>query len=200
MNKSATRTHRASPETRLFRAYWDDGLLDLLFGLGAMAVGVLWLADLVVFGAIVPAFVALAWRPLRSAIVEPRGGWVEFSRARTESNRLKLRASVGIGVGALVLVLAASLGIGAAGGLASAELSAAIPAALVGIMAALIGVGLMLGRFLAYGVAFVAIGILVALAGEAPGLAILLGGVVTSLCGGWLLARFLRSTSPIDAG
>jgi hypothetical protein len=200
MNKSATRTRAASPEARLFRAYWDDGLVDLLFGLGAIAVGILWLADLVVFGAIVPALLALAWRPLRSAIVEPRSGWAEFSRARTESNRHKLLASVVIGVGLLGLIAGASVATNADGGLAPSDLAAAIPAALVGIMAVLLGIGLSLGRFVAYGVAFAVAGVAVALAGGDPGLAILLGGIVTSASGGWLLARFLRATSPVDAG
>jgi predicted small integral membrane protein len=199
MNKSASTTRGASPEARLFRAYWDDGLIDLLFGLGAIAVGLLWLADLVVFGAIVPVFVALAWRPLRSAIVEPRTGWMEFSRARTESNRQKLLASVLIGVGLLGLVVVGAVWVNADGGLTPSDLAAAIPAVLVGIMAALLGLGLQLGRFIVYGLAFALCGGLVAIAGGDPGLGILAGGVVTAIAGAWLLARFLRATSPIDA-
>jgi len=200
MNRSTSRTTSASPESRLFRAYWDDGLLDVLFGIGAVAVGLLWLANLVVFGAIVPALLALAWNPLRGAVVEPRMGFVEFSQARTESNRRKLRASVWLGLGALALFVALVVAARAGSDLIPGDLSAALPATLVGIMAGLIGVGLALARFLGYGLAFVAAGVVVALAGGEPGLAILLGGVVTLLSGAWLITRFLRHTSPIDEG
>ena len=200
MNKSASTTRGASPEARLFRAYWSDGLLDLLFGLGGIAVGVLWLADLVVFGAVVPAFLAMAWRPLRSAIVEPRSGWVEFSTARTESNRQKLLASVALGAGMLGLVLIGGVAAGSGGGFTPGALAAAIPATLVGIMAALIGFGLLLPRFVAYGLAFVAAGVVVAIADSEPGLGILIGGIVTTIAGAWLLSRFLRTTTPVDEG
>ncbi len=203
MNRSASGTGwepTGSLEARLFRAYWDDGLLDLLFGVGTVAVGILWLVDLVVFGAIVPAFVALAWSPLRHAIVEPRAGWVEFGRARTESSRRRLQVAMWLGVGALVLVLALVVLARAGTDLVPIELAAALPAALIGTMAALIGAGLMLGRFLGYAVLFIVVGVAVALAGGEPGLAILIGGVLTGLAGTLILARFLRTTRPVDEG
>jgi hypothetical protein len=200
MNRSTSRTSSASPESRLFRAYWDDGLLDVLFGVGAVAVGLLWMVELVVFGAIVPAFLALAWNPLRRAIVEPRVGWVEFNAARTESNRRKLLAAVSIGLGSLALVVVLVIAARSGNDLVPGVLAAALPAVLVGVMAGLIGVGLSLARFLGYALAFAAAGVLVALAGGEPGLAILLGGVVTLLSGAWLLTRFLRATEPIDEG
>ncbi len=200
MNRSTSRTNSASPESRLFRAYWDDGLLDVLFGVGAVAVGLLWMVELVVFGAIVPAFLALAWNPLRRAIVEPRMGWVEFNAARTESNRRKLLAAVSIGLGALALVVVLVIAARSGNDLVPGDLAAALPAVLVGVMAGLIGVGLSLARFLGYALAFAAAGVLVALAGGEPGLAILLGGIVTLLSGAWLLTRFLRATEPIDEG
>jgi len=200
MNRSTSRTSSASPESRLFRAYWDDGLLDVLFGVGAVAVGLLWMVELVVFGAIVPAFLALAWNPLRRAIVEPRVGWVEFNAARTESNRRKLLAAVSIGLGALALVVVLVIAARSGNDLVPGDLAAALPAVLVGVMAGLIGVGLSLARFLGYALAFAAAGVLVALAGGEPGLAILLGGIVTLLSGAWLLTRFLRATEPIDEG
>jgi hypothetical protein len=200
MNRSTSRTNSASPESRLFRAYWDDGLLDVLFGVGAVAVGLLWMVELVVFGAIVPAFLALAWNPLRRAIVEPRVGWVEFNAARTESNRRKLLAAVSIGLGALALVVVLVIAARSGNDLVPGDLAAALPAVLVGVMAGLIGVGLSLARFLGYALAFAAAGVLVALAGGEPGLAILLGGIVTLLSGAWLLTRFLRATEPIDEG
>ena len=200
MNRSTSRTTSASPESRLFRAYWDDGLLDVLFGVGAVAVGLLWMVELVVFGAIVPAFLALAWNPLRRAIVEPRMGWVEFNAARTESNRRKLLAAVSIGLGALALVVVLVIAARSGNDLVPGDLAAALPAVLVGVMAGLIGVGLSLARFLGYALAFAAAGVLVALAGGEPGLAILLGGIVTLLSGAWLLTRFLRATEPIDEG
>ena len=70
-------------ESRLFSHYWDDGLIDLLAGIAIVALGALWLADLVAVGAAVPAMLAVVWAPLRRALVAPRAGTVEFSDGRT---------------------------------------------------------------------------------------------------------------------
>ena len=200
MNTSTSKTSTRSLESQLFRAFWDDGLLDLLFGVGALGVGVAWAAGMVALGAIVPALLAIAWNPLRRAIVEPRSGWVEFNRARSGSNRRKLHGALWLGVGALVLAAALAIATRAGGDLVPGDLAAALPAALIGLLAGLVGAGLRIGRFLAYALLFVLAGAVVALAGGEPELAMLAGGAAVTVSGSWILARFVRATARVDQG
>ena len=74
-------THRtATLESRLFRRYWDDGLLDVFAGVGTLS--------LARSGrptssrrARHTAILAVFWAPLRRRLVESRVGHVEFSDA-----------------------------------------------------------------------------------------------------------------------
>jgi hypothetical protein len=187
-----------SLESRLFRTFWDDGLLDIMFGVGAIGVGVCWAAGLVPLGAIVPALLAVAWNPLRRGIIEPRAGWVEFSRARTETNRRRLIGALWLGVAGLVLALALIVGTRSGGEVFPNSLAAAIPGVLIGVMAVLVAAGLRTVRFLAYALLFVVFGLATALLEGEPEAAMLAGGGAVVLSGAWLLARFFRATVPID--
>lgn len=51
----------ASTEARVFRAYWQDGVLDLLAGASVVLIGLGWLAGFVLAGVVVaPAALALS--------------------------------------------------------------------------------------------------------------------------------------------
>jgi hypothetical protein len=179
-------------ESRLFRRHWDDGLLDLFAGVGAVSIGVCWAVDLVVVGAAVPAVLVPIWGPLRRALIEPRAGLVEFSDARTARNRRLGLGSAVLGllmlllfVGLYVLVRSRSV--------ALLDLVVpGVPAFLLGLLATLAGWGLGLPRFLAYAGVWCAGGFGVALADARPELAMLAGGLVVLMSGAWRLHRFLR--------
>ncbi len=196
MNTLSSKLPPESLESRLFRTFWDDGLLDTLFGVGAIGVAVCWAAGLIPLGAIVPALLAVAWNPLRRRIIEPRTGWVEFSRARTETNRRRLIGALWLGVAVLALVLIA--GTRSGGPLFPDDLAAAIPSVLIGVMAVLVAAGLRAIRFLAYALLFVVFGLATALLEGEPEVAMLAGGGAVALSGVWLLARFFRATVPVD--
>jgi len=198
MNSNSSAGAKNPLEAKLFRAYWNDGLFDLLFGIGAVVVGVLWRLELLPLGAAVPALLALAWNPLRRAVVEPRAGWVEFTGSRTADNRRKLRVAAWIGIGALALLVAVVLRAGIGEKVVPRDLVAGLPAMLVAVMAALVAIGLRLVRFLLYALTFVVASAAVIVAGGEPELAILGGGLTVAVAGAWLLTRFLRGGRPVE--
>jgi len=193
MNMPPTPSATHPIEARLFRAYWDDGLLDLFFGVGALSIGVCWTLGLVALGAVVPALLALLWSPVRRHLVEPHAGFVAFAAARVASSRRKLRGSVWLGVGVLVLFVLISLVVRRFGGGFLRNDVAALPAALVGVMACLFAAGLRIARFAAYGLLFGAAGLAAARAKLEPEVAILAAGAAVTLSGLVILARFLRA-------
>ena len=73
-------------EDNLFRSYWDDGILDLVCGIALIFVCVTWFfgAAYLIGGSLVP--LVYLWFALRRWIVEPRAGFVEFSRRRKSGN------------------------------------------------------------------------------------------------------------------
>ena len=82
-------------EGRLFRRYWDDGLLDLLVGVGVLLIGIGWVCDQVALAAFTPALLVPLWRPLRARLVEPRLGAVEFADKRVRRQRRHALGLVG---------------------------------------------------------------------------------------------------------
>jgi hypothetical protein len=194
MSRSASRTVTSPLEPRLFRSFWDDGQIDLFFGIGSVAVGAFWTLDLIPLGAVVPAVLAVFWTPVRRAVVEPRAGRVEFSDARTARGQRLLLGALGVGVAVLFLLLLTAIwGTGRTEALD--RLIAGLPALLIGVMACLVAAGLRLGRFLAYAGVFLAAGLGVALAGRDPDVSILIGGATVTVSGTWLFVRFLHRTS-----
>ena len=179
-------------ESRLFRQYWDDGLLDLFAGIGVAGIAVFWALDLVALGAVAPAMLAAFWVPIRRAVVEPRIGLVEFSNARANRNvRLGVGSAV---VGGAMLVGFVGLTLSAHSRSLSALslISPGVPAFLLALLALFAGWGLGLPRFLVYAVVLCLGGVGVVLIDARPEIAMAAGGFAMLLSGGWRMARFLR--------
>jgi len=185
-------SHVDQLEQRLFRHYWDDGLLDLFAGLAVVGIGICWTFDLVALGAIVPVLLLPFWTPLRRALVEPRAGLVEFSDERDRKTRRLLRHSVWLGVIALAAFVVLYTRIRSNPGALLPLVAPAIPALLIGLASALAGLALGLPRFLWYAALLAACGLGVAITDSRPEGAMIAGGVLVCAGGAWLLARFLR--------
>ena len=184
--------HARSLESRLFRQYWDDGLIDLLGGVGVAGIGLCWVLDVVAIGAVVPAVLAPLWKPLHRWLVEPRAGLVEFSDLRTGQIRRLGAAGLWLGLTLLAVFAAVSLFAPSERGATLQLLTPGLPAFLLGLLAALVGLGLGLPRFLAYAGLLAVCGVAVALTDAEPGVAMIAGGLLMAVNGARLLGRLLR--------
>jgi hypothetical protein len=176
-------------EQRTYRAYWSDGLLDLLAGAALVAIGVGWLCDGVVFGAIAPALLVPLWAPLRKRFTVPRLGHVEFASSREARNQAFLSLMLWAGV------LSFLLGVGiyfTRGADLGRWVVHAFPGAMIGVGAIATARALGLRRFFVYGAISIGAGALVGLgAGVNPGWSFLVTGISALLGGGVLATRFV---------
>ncbi len=187
-------------EQRVYRTYWNDGLLDLFATVGVLGIGISWIVGFPVGGAIVPAMLVPLWGPFRQRFVEPRLGMVEFSDAREQrnANMLKLAVLLGLGVFALsvtLYVLRDRLALDP-----SVQLVAGLPAALLGLLAVITAILVASVRFLVYSAVLVVIaGVIGALNGWEPGLILVEAGAIMLIVALAVFVRFLQD-NPADGG
>jgi hypothetical protein len=178
-------------EVRIYRSYWQDGLLDLFAGATVLLIGLGWVLGFVFASVVVPPVAIVLWPLVRARVTEPRLGRVRFNSERMLDLRMGAMAlvTVGILVGGAVL-LKSSLG----GPASSVErwFAPAIPACLLAMLALCCAAALHLARLAGHAIAFLACGILVALLRMEPGWAMMCGGAVTAFAGAVMFGTFLR--------
>jgi hypothetical protein len=185
-------------ERKVFRCYWDDGLLDLFGATGVFVIGLCWLRDLPVGAAIVPALLVPFWAPVRQRYIEPRLGMVEFTAERERRNRRLLRLVMYLGIGALILGIELYFFRDSLRAAPSLSLIAALPAFLLAILAAITSVLISSGRFLGYAGILIVVGIAGAVSDWTPGLILATAGVPMLAISIGLLARFVRA-NPLES-
>lgn len=176
-------------EQRVYRGYWNDGLLDLFAAIGILAIGVFWMLDVPVGAAVVPALFVPLWAPCRQRFVEPRLGMVEFSDAREQvnSNMLKQAVLLGLGffgLGVLLYLLRDKFNIEP-----TVTFIAGLPAALLALLAIITAFLVASPRFFVYAALLVVSGVVGALNGWEPGLILAASGASILVIA---LARFVR--------
>jgi len=185
-------------EKAVYESRWEDGLLDVLAGIGVIAVGFSWEAGIPWAGPLVVPVLLVAWTFLRSSLVDRRTGQVTFSRDRREQERKGTQRAATLGSGLLLLFLGAVM-VRSRGGAGPSEWVqtwvAALPVGLLALMALLVAAMLGLRRFLFYAGALVAIGFICTPLGLEPGTQILLAGAVISVSGVIIFFRFLSDHS-----
>lgn len=187
-----------SPETRLFQAYWDDGTLDLLAGGAVVLIGVGFMLELFLAEVVVLPLALAMWAVLRKRLVEPRAGYVEFSRRRRERTRHELLATVLVGAGVLALALALAVLVRRGMSIPGAYVDA-LPASLVAVPAVLTSALTRAWRFVGYAAVLVVAGAGTVVAGTGPGLPLVVGGLVAWSVGLVLLLRFLAASRRYEA-
>ena len=186
-------------ERRLYRHYWDDGLLDVFAAFGVFLIGVFWLRGVPPAAAIVPALLVPFWQPARRRLVEPRLGFVEFSTVREQMNRKRLRLTLYAGIAALILALELYFARGSLPADRAAHLVAGLPAMLLSVLGAATAILIASARFLVYSAVLLLAGVAGARLGWSPGAILTAAGsgmIVIALA---IFATFLRA-NPIDAG
>ncbi len=186
---------QANDDRHLFRAYWDDGLVDLLFGGALLVTGIGWASDLGALAVVQAPLWVVLWAPLRKRFVEPRAGYVEFSMARRQRNTHALRWTVALGVGTLVLfALVALLIPRPVEGELPRRLVVGLPAMLVAIGVALAGVLMGAVRFGTYALGLALAAAFTVMLSLAPDIPLVAGGLAVTGWGATLFARFMRSS------
>ena len=93
-------------EERAYRATWDDGILDLILGVGLIMLGVLFRTELAgLAGVFVAVLLMPVWGVAKKLITIPRLGYVEFSADRKAKERGWGRQLVVLGVVTLALAV-----------------------------------------------------------------------------------------------
>jgi len=188
-------------EKAAYRSRWQDGLLDLLGGLGVVFVGISWLLDLAWATGFMVPILLVTWMGLRRSVVEPRIGRVTFTEARQKSEQSGTLGTVLLGLGLLLVFIVGHLFITRSeGGFEAwaAAWSAAIPVTLLAIMALTAAALTGLVRFLGYGALFLATGSITTPLGMEPPGQILAAGTIITLVGLAIFVRFLSSHPVLD--
>lgn len=186
-------------EQRVYRTYWNDGLLDLFAAVGVLGVGISWMLDFPVGGAIMPALLVPLWGPCRQRFIEPRLGLVEFSDARQQRNSNLVKQVVLLGFGFFALGVALYVLRGRIDLDPAVNLVAGLPAALLGLLAVMAAFLVSLARFLIYAALLVIAGVVGALLGWEPGLILTEAGAGMFVIALAVLVGFLRN-HPVSDG
>ena len=180
-------------ENRVYRAYWNDGLLDVFAAVGVLLIGIAWTFDFVVGGAITPALLVPLWGPFRQRFIEPRLGLVEFSEKRERTNRSRLLLVILLGIGAFALVVSLYVLRDRLALEPSVSFIAGLPALLLAIPAALTAMLVSTGRFLVYAALLAVAGGVGAIVGWEPGPILVSAGIPILLVASTVLLRFVRN-------
>ncbi|MDJ0708768.1 MAG: hypothetical protein QNJ14_00190 [Woeseiaceae bacterium] len=185
-------------ERRVYRAYWNDGLLDIFAAAGVFAIGIFWLYDLPVGAVFVPVWLVPAWGPCRRHFIEPRLGMVEFSDARQRRNNNLLRLILYVGIGCLVIGIELYLLRDRLGTNPSMTLIAGLPAVLLAVLAVATAALIATPRFLVYAAVLAAAGVTGAVFGLQPGLILVVAGGGMAILAAGVLWSFVRD-NPVVA-
>ncbi|MEZ6095285.1 MAG: hypothetical protein R3C03_13815 [Pirellulaceae bacterium] len=185
-------TMKNNPENRMTRLYWDDGILDLLSGIGVVLIGVTWVAGLIALGPMVPCILLPFWTFLRRNFTEVRLGHVEFSNEKQRGDRRFLLQWCFVGVGVLLTVfLFAIIKDGLPATNFAAKFATMIPAVLMAVLAIATAALTALKRFIWYSMVFLVAGVEASIREWDPGWSMIFGGIVMITCGTWILVRFI---------
>jgi hypothetical protein len=191
-------------ERASFRSRWRDGSVDLLGGLGVVAVGAGWQAGLFWAPVVVaPALIAV-WASLRKYVVEPRIGRVVFRQERRDRETRGTRNALLLGFLSLAAVGVGSVvEINSSAGIASwkEEWIGALPCVLVAVLSFLTAALTDVPRFALHAGILVITALIATPVGLEPGLQLIVAGAVVFLIGLYLFLRFLaRSAASLPEG
>jgi hypothetical protein len=186
-------------EDRVFRSFWQDGLLDCFSGLGLVAVGIAWVTGNVPLGAVIPALLVPIWPLVRKRVTAPRLGQVRFNAARRGRERRKLgRVGLLLGLTAFAATVFLLLAFVPQDTVAPRSWIAGLPAALLGLLSIVTALLWGLRRFHVYAALLAAGAVAVVTLDTHPGWGFLVPGILVSFVGVMLLTRFLRRNPVLE--
>jgi len=181
-------------EEKIYRSYWEDGLVDVFAGTMIILIGISWLIDLVPIGAAAPAILIPLWPPLRKRYIVPRAGLVEFSDERMSRMNTAVKGLIVLGAFTFCLGIAAFFVDFETGHPIAVLLQnsiSAMPVLLLGLLMAIGGFFIGQIRGFVYAILFLLIGVVGALLAVHPGWMILTAGCLVAGSGALFLTRFM---------
>ncbi|MGD8451905.1 MAG: hypothetical protein PVJ57_08810 [Phycisphaerae bacterium] len=181
----------AATEKRIFRAFWQDGLLDIVAGTTIVLIGVGWSCGVLIPMLAMPIVGIIVWQSARHRITEPRLGSVVFSARRLHQLRHGLIAilSLGLVVGGNLVT---RVWLKRTDSPLATWFAPAIPVTILAAMSLSCAAALGLWRFLVYGILFAAVGLALATAEMEPWWGLVAGGAAVAAWGVIMLVTFLR--------
>jgi len=193
------RANLGSMERTAFRQYFSDGLIEVLAGLGIIAIGLVFLSDFVAISGLVPIVLVALWKRLHDRLIEPRVGSVTFRPERRASMNRSMQILLLLGTATFVFGILAYLVIAGADdnrGLAEIILRG-LPVALLGLGGIVLGWSVEVPRVSAVGALLIVAGVITMGTRLHPGWGLILGGTAVTAIGAALLTRFLRANPVI---
>ncbi len=189
-------------ERGAYRESYSDGIIDIFVGVSLVWLGVafIWLRDYAGLAGILPAVFITPVLAGRKRFVESRGGYVKWSQTRRKWERRNLAVALSagvvllmIGVGVFVVVTQSSVDTNALG-----VLGPGLMAWLLALGALVLGFLMATWRMFAYAAVLAVGGVLTVWADARPGWPLLAAGIVVTVTGTVMLARFLRHNPVIE--
>ena len=185
-------------EEQTYRTTQQDGLIDLLVGLGLLGFGLGVMLEFPMLTILAPALLATMWKPLRDRITTRHLGYVRFSEKRRQRERRGLRATHWALVGTLLAGVALWFVL-ARGGAAARETAGSFGLAPLALMVALLlavaGLAMRVPWFFGYAALAVVAAALVPLG--VPGVyGLTVVGAAITFTGLTKLIRFMRRYPP----
>lgn len=182
-------------ERKIFRTFWDDGLIDTVVGAGILLIGIAWRLDLALATVVVPLLLLPVWMFARGRISIPRAGFVRFSKDHGErTHRVTVILGL-VGYGVLAAFGAAYLYF------VSTAVDMQLPeAVLISVPTASVAIIVLLSRFLfgmpnraiVYGLLIFVVAVIGGWLNMQPGTQFVVAGACMTVSGVTMLLRFIR--------
>lgn len=177
----------------------EDGLVDLFCALGLALVGIGWLYDLVALSAAGPAAMVALWVAARARISKPRMGSVTLREDTQKHVSFALLLIAVIGALVLGLFVYFTTVDTDQPNRTLQDFVAALPTAIIAVMAIMGWALLRANRFLLYALGLITAAAIVIATDAEPYVGFFIGAVLPAGVGALTLASFLRNNPVIDA-
>ena len=182
-------------ERSIYKYFWEDGLIDLLLGVGLTFIGLAWLSGLVGLTILVPVILLPVWMWTRKNVTVPRAGHVVFTPEQTMRTHQNLNTAGLVGFGLLTLFGALYVYVRndpSSGGEWIEHLIPGLPAALLAAGLVVTYLAFKIPRFVAHAGILIAMAVIGASADVDPGWQFLIAGVIITTLGTARFISFLR--------
>jgi hypothetical protein len=178
----------------------SDGTIDLFVGLSLVWIGCawIWLPDLAAIAGVFPAVFVTTMLSGRRRFLESRLGYVKWSEPRRRWERRNLYGLLGAGATIFLIAIGTFLFAAEPASLLI-DWVAALPAALLALLAIALGTAMRMGRMVGHGCLLIVAAIATVIWELDPGWPLLISGVAITLTGVAMLTAFLRRNPRMQA-